>query len=329
MKLKIKLPKNIVKKNFWRIVSVVLSLALLVTLSQKGCLTGMSVYPVKKIAEDTVEYINDYLLQGQKAELLDYGERNGVVWIKIRIGGRIYDSYVSRDGKLLFPSAISLEEKPSLQAGETQEGDRCEQMPKKGKPVLRAFVVSYCPFGLQMMRILHKIVQEIPELKEYIEVRYIGHIVDGNVTSMHGEKEAMENLREICIREEQREKFWDYIGCFIKSGDTEGCLKEVGVDESKLKACMSDDQRGIKYAEEDFSLNRKFGISASPTLVLNDQEVSEFDFGGRTAEAVKTLLCCGFSKMPDFCSKQLSTEEAARGFSETYSMGTSGSRGRC
>jgi len=47
--------------------------------------------------------------------------------------------------------------------------------------------------------------------------------------------------------------------------------------------------------------------------------VSEFDFGGRTAEAAKTLLCCAFKTKPAGCSKKLSQEQAAVGFSEKYS----------
>lgn len=326
-KLKLKIPKKL-RGNLWRITTIFLALVVLFLLSQKCPTTGMAVLSAKSVAEHTVDFINNYLLQGQKAKLLDYGEKNGMYWIKIRIGGNVYESYISKDGKLLFPSAINMEERSRL-GGEERERVTCEDLPKAEKPVLRAFVVSYCPFGLQMMRILDEIIEEIPELREYIEVRYIGDIVEGNITSMHGPKEAMENLRQICIREEQEEKFWDYLACFMKKGETEKCLDEAGVDRSELRACMKDSERGIKYASEDFEMNRRFGISGSPTLVLNDEIVSEFDFGGRTAEAVKTIICCGFSDVPDFCSKELSTQEAARGFSETYAASSSSSPGRC
>jgi len=64
-------------------------------------------------------------------------------------------------------------------------------------------------------------------------------------------------------------------------------------------------------------------------LILNGEKVSEFDFGGRTAEAVKNLLCCGFSEKPELCSKKLSETQAATGFSENYSSGDSSSDSSC
>ncbi|MDD5760712.1 MAG: hypothetical protein PHF45_01510, partial [Candidatus Pacebacteria bacterium] len=71
-------------------------------------------------------------------------------------------------------------------------------------------------------------------------------------------------------------------------------------------------------------------ITGSPTLILNKENVSEFDFGGRTAEAVKTVICCGFNSTPDFCAKKLTEEQAETGFSPAYSTGaTSGNSASC
>jgi len=54
--------------------------------------------------------------------------------------------------------------------------------------------------------------------------------------------------------------------------------------------------------------------------------VDESGFGGRTAEALKTLLCCGFETESDICAQKLSETSAASGFSETYGQ-SSGSSG--
>ena len=319
--------------NLWMTSTVFLAIILIVVLSKgfqpTGKIIGTSQLTPNEAANKAIDYINKYILQGRgEASLVTVEESgSGLYYIKIKIDGRTFDSYVTKDGKLLFPSAINLEETPKIET--QQPAKSCEDLKKAKTPTLEAFVVSYCPFGLQMQRILSNIVENIPELANYIKVRYMGSVENGNIRSMHGEKEATENLRQICIREEQSKKYWDYISCFIKKGESENCLTDSGIDESKLEECMDDANRGIQYAKEDFGLQDKYGVTGSPTLILNGERVSEFDFGGRTAEAVKTLLCCGFEEKPDFCSQTLSTQQAARGFSETYSVSSGTSGGQC
>ncbi|MCD6232817.1 hypothetical protein J7J81_00320 [bacterium] len=292
-----------------------------------------------EIIEKAIDYINNNILSGgNKASLTGTPSvKNGVYAFKVKIGSRVFDSYVTKDGKMLFPQGIDLaqatQKKPEGQdnnasAGSQQKKMSCSDIKKADNPQLDAFVVSFCPFGLQMQRILAEVVKEIPSLEKNIEVRYIGSISDGKIASMHGEEEANENLRQICLREEQPKAFFPYLSCHIKKGDVDKCLKEAGVNESKLDACQKNPSRGLAYAQKDFDLDREYNISGSPTLVLNGERVSEFDFGGRTAEAVKTLLCCGFKTTPSVCKQKLDSAAAAAGFSESYSKGSSGS-GNC
>jgi glutaredoxin len=201
----------------------------------------------------------------------------------------------------------------------------CDSMQKVANTELEAYVVSYCPYGLQMQRVLNEVQKTLGSGN--IKVRYIGAVVDGVITSMHGEQEAVENHRQICIREEQNDKYWDYVGCFIKAGDSETCLAEAKIDTTMLSECMEDPERGVKYAEEDFAGQAKYGVTGSPTLILNGQRVSEFNFGGRSAEAVKTMLCCSMSKEVSGCSRDLQTEQASVAFSATYSEGGAATSG--
>jgi len=278
--------------------------------------TGLAILSPNDVANKVLSYINKNLIDpGSKASFVRVEEISGIYRIITEYRGVEIPVYATKDGKMLFLSKpVSL--------------SPCETLVKSESPKLEAFVVSYCPFGLQMLRILNEIVKNIPELENYIEVRYIGGISDGKIISMHGEKEAEENLRQICIREEQENKFWAYISCFIKDGNASRCLNEAKIDVEKLRACMQDENRGLKYAEKDFELQNNYRVSGSPTLVLNGERVSEFEFGGRTANAVKTLLCCGFVNPPKYCSQNLTNLKAAIGFSSSYSSGTTSS-GQC
>ena len=116
------------------------------------------------------------------------------------------------------------------------------------------------------------------------------------------------------------------------SGTEVSCENSTGVDSAKLSACISDTSRGVAYAQKDFDLNTKYNVTGSPTLVLDDGNISEFDFGGRDSETLKTIVCDAFSKQPGACSTKLNTAQAATSFSETYAgaaaaSGNSGANG--
>ena len=281
----------------------------------------------------TLEQIEKKIMEYIRGEILGEGGpevsltapttfENGVYKLNLKIDTSEFASYVTKDGNLLFPEGIEI-------INPEEKGDvACESIEKAEEPILDAFVVSYCPYGTQMQRIINNIVENISGLKNNIKIRYIGQIQDGKITSMHGEEEAQENLTQICLREEQEDKFYPYLSCFLKAGEGAKCLTETMVDTDKLESCKKEESKGIAYAQEDFDLNVAYQITGSPTLTLNGQGVSEFDFGGRTAEAVKSLICCGFENQSQFCENILTSEEATAGFSETYSSGTSGA-GSC
>ncbi len=327
-----------IKVNPWTISTLILLVILAIFLaypqvtgrvvSNNGNTATGQKMPANEAANKSIDYVNKYLLAGQgTATLVSVNEVNGLYNVKLSIAGRQYDSYVTLDGKLFFPSAVDITVTPeTAETTEETTPKTCEDITKADKSILEAFVVSYCPYGTQMQRVLAPIAEI---LGDNIKVRYIGSIVDGKITAMHGDKEAQENLRQICIREEQSAKYWDYVSCFIQKGEFESCLDTVKIDQTKLDTCMSDPKKGLVYAQQDFDRQNEFQVSGSPTLILNDEKVSEFDFGGRTADAVKTLLCCGFNTQPDVCSQKLSTDQAATSFSETYSSSGSVASGEC
>lgn len=273
----------------------------------------------QQVAERAINYINQNLVQqGTTVSLVNITEENGIYKIRIKIENSEYDTYATKNGEIFFAQGYNL---TATSTGESNGAEKatCEDLKKADKSILEAFVVSQCPYGLQMQRILYEVVKNIPSLAENIKVKYIGAVEGNKITSMHGDEEAQGNLRQICIREEQPNKYWSYIGCYIQKGDTNSCLTAANVDKSKMNTCMTDTTKGLEYAKADFASQNNYNVSGSPTLILNGEAVSEFNFGGRTAEALKTLLCCGFQTQPDFCSQGLTTDSAAAGFSENYS----------
>ncbi len=313
-------------KNLTITILSVLVIVLLVSLAYAD---GLIFKPNgEKIAQMAINSLNNSILKnkGTKAELSGKVEENsGVYQFKLKINGQEFTSYVTKDGKLLFPDAIKL----TKQASAEKSKSACQKIKKSDNPQLEAFVVSYCPFGLQMQRMITELAKDNPAMMKYIKIKYIGDVSGGKIKSMHGDKEAKENLRQICIREEQPNKYIPYLTCFIKDGKYSKCLNEAKIDKAKLNECEKNPKKGIAYAKKDFAEADKYGVSGSPTLFLNKEKVSEFDFGGRTAEALQKLICCSLGDKIKACSINSNNKQAARSFSETYSGGGNNSGGSC
>lgn len=186
-----------------------------------------------------------------------------------------------------------------------------EKPVKYDKPVLDAFIMSYCPYGIQMAKALIP-VQELLGDKADINIRFVYY-------TMHGQKEADENNRMMCLREEQPEKFWQYMKCFTESGDSNECISEAGIDKENLDDCMKN--RASGYYDGDKALNTKYDVGGSPTVALNGKVISV----SRSPEAVKEKICSTFDAMPEECSQALSNAQTSPGFGS----GSGGGSGSC
>ncbi len=76
----------------------------------------------QEAGQKAIDYINANGMagQGQTATLVGTSEESGMVKIKIQIGTQTFDSYVTTDGKLLFPQAIKLSENPAAVPAQNQ-----------------------------------------------------------------------------------------------------------------------------------------------------------------------------------------------------------------
>ena len=260
-------------------------------------------------------------------EVSNIKEESGIYTfeLKLEVAGKEqkFTSYMTRDGKIFFTGGIKvadLDKKPEAKGettGEQKKPLTCTDVKKTDAPTLTAFIVADCPYGLQMQRLMKVAGAEEQELGKFFSIKYIGSVENGKITSMHGDKEAQENLRQICIRDEQKAMYWPYVSCYMKEGKFTECLTEAKVNQTQLQTCVSDSQKGLAYAQKDFDAAKALNVSESPTLVVNDMIVSEFDFGGRNVDALKQVICCGSNAKLGFCDKTLSKDEIASSYSVT------------
>ncbi len=268
-------------------------------------------------AEKTIDFINKNLLQeGMTASLVKVTEENGLYKLTLKIGDKEFPSYVSKNGKILFPEeGINLEEAPLAQ----KDTETPQEIEKRDRPDVKLFVMAHCPYGLQMEKAYLPVYNLLKD-KADMAVYFVNYI-------MHGKEEIDENLRQYCIQKEQKEKYYDYLGCFVEKGNFEECLAQAKIDKDKMNSCISQTDKTYKitqlYNDKNTwlsgqfpkfdvhsDLNEKYGVQGSPTIVINDKVAN---VNPRSPEKFKEIICQAFNSLPAECSQTLSNEVPSPG----------------
>jgi hypothetical protein len=257
-------------------------------------------------ANKAVSYINS-LSGGSGASLLGVTEESGMYKIHIRIGQDEYESFVSKDGEILFrPGSYYYMDG----SNSTNTGSTSTEIPKSDRPDVKIFVMSYCPGSLQAENMMLPVYDL---LKDKIDIGI--YFVD---YAMHGKLEIDENLRQYCMQNENQSQYFDYLSCFINGGDSDSCLSQAGIDLTKLNSCVAatdatynitgqfNDQSTWVHGDPVFNihkeLNELYGVTGSPTIIINGVRVT---VNPRTPENFKQIICSAFNTSPEECSQAL------------------------
>jgi glutaredoxin len=319
-------PKTIARNKrkqkllLWKLATVFIGILLIISIFTGGFeniksakITG------QEAAEKSIKYINQNLLQGQAtAKLNGVEESGGLYLLKLDIGGQVMDSYTTKDGKLLFPQAINMDQAPSTpeKAPATKPATAPAtdtNVPKSDKPDVELFVMSHCPYGTQMEKGILPVAKELKDKIDF-EVKFVNY-------AMHGEKELQEQLRQYCIQKEYNSKYLAYLGKFLEADDSQGALKSVGLSDSDIADCVKEADETYKVTElfndpqktgwagrfPPFKVhdaeNQKYGVRGSPTLIVNGKQVQT----GRDAQSLLNAICSAFSDKPEECNTDMSS----------------------
>ena len=311
------------KTTLWQIVCGIMAVLLVVSVGTYG-FRGSSgstgpVLSAQDAADKAITYINTNLLEaGTTAKVKSIEDSGNLYNVKLDIGGREYDSYITKDGKLLFPSSVNLEVKAEPQQ-QAQPQEPPKNMQKSDKPKVELFVMSHCPFGTQAEKGILPVVDLLGDKIDF-DVKFVNY-------AMHGEKEVYEELNQYCIETEQTDKYLPYLKCFLEAGDGESCLAKAGIDKSKLETCTESADKKFKITEnfKDQSTwsggryppmlmfgaeNEEYGVRGSPTLVINGAQVNS----ARSPAAFLATICGAFNEPPEECDEELSSENPSSGF---------------
>ncbi len=322
-------PKN-KKFSAWKIATIVLAVLLVASIFTSGFKsmngTGAAVagsMSSDKVADKAVKFINENLLRpGMNASVTSTEAVSGLYLVKLDISGTPIDSYVTKDGKYLFPQAIDLDiELPEVTTPD-EVATTATETPKTDKPKVEMYVMSFCPYGQQAetglidaVKLLNNNINFEPHFVIY--GNYQGGSADycienGKYCSMHGIQELNEDVRQLCVWKYNNDKFWDYVMAInkaCKSNDVDKCWENIAkgqdIDVEKIKSCQKDE--AVTLLGNEVKLNTANKVSGSPTIIINGVKYS----GGRSPENFKTGICGAFKTGPSECSTVLSTAGAS------------------
>ncbi|MFH0752785.1 MAG: hypothetical protein V1914_04295 [archaeon] len=302
------------QNKFWMVSTFILLgvvIALFATNSEYlENISGNTVLSAEEVAEQTVNYLNNNLLTGGiEATITKTDKIDSCLYkIKLDIGPQEFESYVSSDGKYLFPTAVdtTIEIEPP-------EVPEMEDIPQTDKPVMDMFVMSQCPFGVQAEDAMLEVADILGDKIEYNIHYIVTDNGDGTFRSLHGQPETDEDIRQLCIAAKEPALFNDYLKCLnadYRNAETiwEGCATEAGIDVETLKTCAEGDE-GKQLLSDDSIIAMVKGIGGSPTIEINGVGYN----GARSANALKIAMCDAFTTAPEECEEALSTGSEAAG----------------
>lgn len=278
----------------------------------------------EKIKAEAKDYIAKNLMAGQEDsfEVKEVNEEGGLYKLTVDVDGREVTSYMTKDRSIFFPSALEMN--PEV-AGEQDEqtAEQTEEIPQTDNPEVELYLMSFCPYGNQAEELMKPVAELLGDSAD-IQPHYIFYddyqgggpefCIDeeSKYCSMHGAPEANQNIRELCVFNNQNDKYWDFItqvnaDCDYKNVDEcwTGPAEEVGVDVGSVENCFEDNK--LAYAEGEVKLTTEKKVSGSPTLLINGVRFS----GERSVSGYKEAVCGAFNEAPEACSETLEEPEGS------------------
>jgi protein-disulfide isomerase len=282
------------KGNPWIISTFILGIICLIfLLNNFSGLTGSTITGSVISEGDAGDAILDFVKtqtsgQGELVEINSFDD--SLYEVVILYQGNEIPLYITKDGKNLVQGVMPLED--IMQQTPEQETE-VQELEKSDKPKVELFVMTHCPYGSQAEKGF------IPAIKA------LGNTIDAKIRFVHyfmHEPEETETPRQVCIREEQPDKYYDYLECFLEDGDSDRCITKIGIDKNKMNNCILSG-KSDEYYEGDSALSENYGVTGSPSLVINGVKTQS----GRDPASYLDTICSAFNTAPEECSAELSS----------------------
>lgn len=154
---------------------------------------------------------------------------------------------------------------------------------------LDLFAMSHCPYGAKAMLAAEAM---LPSFGDDVELRvhFIGNEKDGALSSMHGQAEVDDDIREICAMTKypKDDQFVKFLGCIsrdYKAADWKACATSAGMSPDVIQACF--DGEGKDLLRKSFAEADALKITSSPTFLVNNHRT----FNAVAADKLQAQYC--------------------------------------
>ncbi len=280
------------KSNFWMFVSLVLAVLVVALFFNNGGSEGLSGKAVETkdktdttaiskdvAAKKALNLINNVILQGQATAKLVSSKKDGNFYVlSLDISGNSLESYVTLDGKLLFPQAIDLTQditkvappvKPKTKVSVDATGE--PYLGKKDAPVtIVVFDDFECPYCARFET------GAWPSIKKnYIDTGKVKFVYMNFPLGFHKNAQKAAEASE-CAFKFDSTKFWKYKETLFKNQQAldvkslKKYAKDLGFDSTKFDACLDNNDMKTEV-EADFKAGTGYGVSGTPAFFVNGQ----------------------------------------------------------
>lgn len=295
-------------------------------------------------ARDKAERFFKENSQGVDIKVVGVNEENNLYKLDLTDGKQKAVFYMTKDGSKMFPQVIEVEADKDQKKPAEPEETAAVELPKADKPSVELFVMSYCPYGLQMEKGIWPAINALKDKIDF-KLRFVNY-------AMHDKKEIDENLRQYCIQKQEPSKLLAYVQCFVDKGNTnqentnqgnnDQCLQDTKIDTTKLNSCVAQSDKQFKVTENyndkklwmgdyprfdvDKDLNEKYGVEGSPTVIINGVD-AQIPGSKRDAASLLGYICSAFNEQPAECQQSLSSDAPKPGFGTAAVPVSAGSTG--
>jgi hypothetical protein len=283
------------------------------------------------------DYINKNLIVDDSvtANIIDANDLgNGLYELAFKIdqnGTIVGEGFVYSNGQKLILAQGIFDLNEDIQTPVVEEPTETVYT-KSDIPNVDLYIMSFCPYGLQAVDIFDAPVKQLGEkinfkLNYVIYSNYASNYgqpwenyclsEDEEYCSMHGIEELKEDVRELCIQRDQKDKLWAYMDLLVADyqagkvsySNIEDMWKtyatNAGVDINAVETCVANDT--VELLEEQVIKSYAYGVQGSPTAIINDTTYA----GARSASAFQDAICSAFNQVPEECGVAVDDDTTA------------------
>ena len=283
-------------KNYWAIAAFILTILLIIILIWPSGIGKATA------GQKVVAFITE---NGGEATLISVSETSGLYEVTVLLQGQEMPVYLTKNGENLIPPTGLI----SLTAPEiTDTPQTAEEIPQSDKPVVELYLMSFCPYGNRAENTMQPVYDL---LKDYIDfkVHYIVSVSGTSVSSLHGQPEVDQNIREACVlKNNGLDKWWTFTvyvndNCGSDGSCWQTAASTAGVSTSSISSCVS--SQGLTLMNEEAAATDLARASGSPTMLINNVQ-SNAVYSYENPEAYKQAICSAFTTAPEACEQVLS-----------------------